>query len=194
MRDRTQVPVLGLCVLVATAAYLMVFTLLGQIGATLGASRTALDWITIATVIVGTVSSALMSALGAVLGERRLMVISMGCLATGSLVSALAPDVAVLLIGRVVAANGLPAAALGIAIVRERRSGPGLARALGVIAAFGGGRGGHRIRARRGRRGGRPGRLARGLPRHGRPRRGRRRGGGRDRSRRTGRGRRGRAR
>ena len=136
MRDRTLVPVLGLCLLVATTAYLMVFTLLGQIGATLGASRTALDWITIATVIVGTVSSALMPALGAVVGERRLMVISMGCLAAGSLASALAPDVAVLLVGRVVAAPGLAAAALSIAIVRERRSGPGLARALGVIAAF----------------------------------------------------------
>jgi MFS family permease len=136
MRDRTMVPVLGLCLLVATTAYLMVFTLLGQIGASLGASRTALDWITIATVIVGTVSSALMPALGAVLGERRLMVISMGCLAAGSLASALAPDVAVLLVGRVVAAPGLAAAALSIAIVRERRSGPGLARALGVIAAF----------------------------------------------------------
>ena len=136
MRDRTLVPVLGLCVLVATTAYLMVFTLLGQIGATLGASRTALDWITIATVIVGTVSSALMPALGAVLGERRLMVISMAALAAGSLASALAPDVAVLLVGRVVAAPGLAAAALSIAIVRERRSGPGLGRALGVIAAF----------------------------------------------------------
>jgi MFS family permease len=136
MRDRTLVPVLGLCLLVATTAYLMVFTLLGQIGATLGASRTALDWITIATVIVGTVSSALMPALGAVLGERRLMVISMSALAAGSLASALAPDVAVLIVGRVVAAPGLAAAALSIAIVRERRSGPGLARALGVIAAF----------------------------------------------------------
>ena len=136
MRDRTLVPVLGLCLLVATTAYLMVFTLLGQIGATLGASRTALDWITIATVIVGTVSSALMPALGAVLGGRRLMVISMSCLAAGSLASALAPDVAVLLVGRVVAAPGLAAAALSLAIARERRSGPGLARALGVIAAF----------------------------------------------------------
>lgn len=136
MRDRNLVPVLGLCLLVATTAYLMVFTLLGQIGATLGASRTALDWITIATVIVGTVSSALMPALGMVLGERRLMVICMGALAAGSLASALAPDVAVLLVGRVVAAPGLAAAALSIAIVRECRSGPGLARALGVIAAF----------------------------------------------------------
>jgi MFS family permease len=136
MRDRTMVPALGLCLLVSTTAYLMVFTLLGQIGATLGASRTALDWITIATVIVGTVSSALMPALGAVLGARRLMVIAMGCLAAGSLASALAPDVAVLFVGRVVAAPGLAAAALSIAIVRERRSGPALARALGVIAAF----------------------------------------------------------
>jgi MFS family permease len=139
MRDRTLVLVLGGCLLVATTAYLMVFTLLGQIGQTLGASRTALDWITIATVIVGTVSGALFPALGGVLGERRLMVIAMACLACGSLLSAVAPDVAVLLVGRVVAAPGLAAAALSIAIVRKRRSGPSLARALGVIAAFEGG-------------------------------------------------------
>src|ERR1700722_13787193 len=124
MRDRTLVPVLGLCVLVATTAYLMVFTLLGQIGATLGASRTAVDWITVATVVVGTVSSALMPALGAVLGERRLMVISMGCLAAGSLFSALAPDGAFMFVGRVVAAPSPAASPLSIAIVRERRSGP----------------------------------------------------------------------
>jgi MFS family permease len=139
MRDRTLVAVLGGCLLVATTAYLMVFTLLGQIGQTLGASRTALDWITIATVIVGTVSGALLPALGAVLGERRLMVIAMACLAFGSLLSAVAPDVAVLLAGRIVAAPGLAAAALSIAIVRKRRSGQSLARALGVIAAFEGG-------------------------------------------------------
>ena len=60
MRDRYLVPVLGLCLLVATTAYLMVFTLLGQIGQSLHASGTALTWLTIAAVITGTVSSALL--------------------------------------------------------------------------------------------------------------------------------------
>ena len=80
MRDRCLVPVLGLCLLVATTAYLMVFTLLGQIGDSLHASAVTLSWITIAAVITGTVSSALLPALGSVLGQRRLMVGSLGCL------------------------------------------------------------------------------------------------------------------
>jgi MFS family permease len=136
LRDRCLVPVLGLCLLVATTAYLMVFTLLGQIGESLHASAATLSWITIAAVITGTVSSALLPALGSVVGQRRLMAGSLGCLAVGSALSALAPDAAVLIAGRVIASLGLAAAGLSIAIVREHRSGPGLARALGGIAAF----------------------------------------------------------
>jgi MFS family permease len=136
LRDRCLVPVLGLCLLVATTAYLMVFTLLGQIGDSLHASAVTLSWITIAAVITGTVSSALLPALGSVLGQRRLMVGSLGCLAAGSVLSSIAPDAGVLIAGRVIASLGLAAAALSIAIIREHRSGPALARALGGIAAF----------------------------------------------------------
>lgn len=134
-RDRMLLPVVSLCLLVATTAFLMVFTLLGQIGVSLHASRSALNWITIATVIVGTISTALFPALGSVLGQRRLMVISMGCLAVGSAISAVAPDPAVLIAGRAIAAAGLAAAVLSVAIVRERRSGHLLVRALAIIAA-----------------------------------------------------------
>jgi MFS family permease len=137
-RDRRLVLVLGLCLLVATTAYLMVFTLLGQIGESLDASRTTLSWITIATVITGTVSSALLPALGSVLGQRRVMAGALGCLAVGSVISAVAPDAGILIAGRIAASLGLAAAALAIAIVREHRSGPGLARALGGLAAFDG--------------------------------------------------------
>jgi MFS family permease len=135
-RDRLLVPAAGLCLLVATAAYLVVFTLLGQIGASLQVSRTFLGWIVIATIITGSVSAALLPALGAAVGQRRLMVAAMGCLAAGSLVSATAPDGAALMIGRIIASLGFAAAPLGVAIVREHRSGSGLAVALGVIAAF----------------------------------------------------------
>jgi hypothetical protein len=42
----------------------------------------------------------------------------------------------VLLAGRIIAAPGFAAGALSIAVVREHRSGPGLSRSFGVIAAF----------------------------------------------------------
>jgi MFS family permease len=130
------VPVLGLCVLVGTAAYLMVFTMLGQIGAALHASGPLVNWIVIATIITATVSAALFPALGSVIGQRRLMTAALACLVAGSLVSATAPDAATLLVGRVVAAPGFAAGSLAIAIVREQRPGPALPRVLGVMAAF----------------------------------------------------------
>jgi MFS family permease len=136
--DRLLVPVVGLCLLTGTAAYLMVFTMLGQIGASLNVSGSLLGWIVIATIITGTVSATLFPVLGSVIGQRRLMVAAMGCLAAGSVLSAVAPDAAALLAGRILAAPGFAAGSLSIAIVREHRSGPGLSRSFGVIAAFAG--------------------------------------------------------
>jgi MFS family permease len=135
-RDRALVPVLGLCLLVGTAAYLMVFTLLGQIAVTLHMPVASRDWLVIATTITATVTAALFPALGSVIGQRRLMAAAMACIAAGSVVSAAAVSPAVLLAGRIIAAPGFAAGALSIAIVREHRSGPGLPRSFGVIAAF----------------------------------------------------------
>jgi MFS family permease len=134
--DRLLVPVLGLCLLVGTAGYLMVFTMLGQIGASLRASGTMIGWIVVATIIMGTVCAALFPALGAAIGQRRLMTAAMACLALGSVVSAAAPDAATLLAGRIIAAPGFAATALSVATVREHRSGRDLPRAMSGIAAF----------------------------------------------------------
>lgn len=137
-RGRLLVPVLGLCLLVGLAAYLMVFTLLGQIGTALHASGPFVNWIVVATIITATVSNALFPALGSALGQRRLMVATMAFLAVGSVISAAAPDAATLLIGRIIAAPGFAAGALSIAIVREHVCPDGLPRAFGVLAAFAG--------------------------------------------------------
>jgi MFS family permease len=137
--SRLLVPALGLCLLVGTAAYLMVFTMLGQIASSLRASATVEGWIVIASIITGTVCAALFPALGSVIGQRWLMVASMACLALGSLISATAPDAAVLLIGRIIAAPGFSAGTLSIAVVRERVPQARLPGSFGVLAAFEGG-------------------------------------------------------
>jgi len=134
--SRAFVPVLGSCCLIATTAYLLVFTLLGQIGASFRASDATVDWIAITTLTVGTVSAGLFPALGSQFGYRRLLVLAMGCLAVGSAVGSLAPDLAVVFVGRIVAACGLAAVALSVAIVRQHLPEEALAGALGVIAGF----------------------------------------------------------
>jgi MFS family permease len=142
VRDRLLVPSLGACLLVATTAFLVIFTLQAQISASLHASRTAVSWLAIATLLAGTVGTALLPALGSVVGQRLLLTGAMACLAAGSLVSAAAPDVQVLIAGRAVASLGLAAAVLSLAVLREHRSGRALASALAVMAAVDGAAGG----------------------------------------------------
>jgi MFS family permease len=133
--DRLLLLVLALGVLLAFASALMVFTLFGQIGASLHLSRAALNWLAIVSAIVGAVGSGLFPAIGSIIGQRRTLVLAMGCLALGSLLSAVAPGFWLLILGRVVASFGGAAAIVGVALAREQRPGPALPRALGVIGA-----------------------------------------------------------
>lgn len=136
LRERSLVPVLGLCLILATVSVLMVFTLLNQIAVSLHATPSNVNWIIITTSVVGAVGTGLFPALGSILGQRRLMVAAMSCLAGGSVIGALAPNMGTLIAGRVVASFGLAAIALSVAIVRERLTDHALLVALGAIAAM----------------------------------------------------------
>jgi MFS family permease len=135
IRDQMLVPVTGLCLLVATTAFLVVYSLLGQIGVALHASRSTLSWVAIAGVLAATVSTGLLPALGSMLGQRTVMVVALGCLAAGSVITAAAASVGVVIAGRVVASLGLAAGTLSLAVVREHRTGRRLARGLAFLAA-----------------------------------------------------------
>jgi MFS family permease len=130
--------VLAGCQFIAVISLLVVLTLLGQIGTSLHESRAGLGWLLIAGAIVGAIGNGLFPAAGSLLGQRRVMVGSMVFLAAGSAVSALAPDAAVLLCGRILSSFGIAAIVVSIAIVREVYSGLALLRALGILSAISG--------------------------------------------------------
>jgi predicted MFS family arabinose efflux permease len=136
VRAGLLVPVVGSCVLLAISSLIMILTLLNQIGSSLHASRSGLNWLLIVTGIVGAISTGLLPALGSVAGQRRLLAGSVGCLAVGAMLCAVAPNLWVLMIGRVVGAFGVAATAISVAILRELLSGKALVRALGAIGAF----------------------------------------------------------
>jgi MFS family permease len=130
--------VLAGCQFISVTSLLVVLTLLGQIGTSLHESRSGLGWLLIAGAIVGAIGNGLFPAAGSLLGQRRVMVGSMIFLAGGSAVSAIAPDAAVLLCGRIVSSFGIAAIVVCVAIVRELYSGTALLRALGLLAAIDG--------------------------------------------------------
>jgi MFS family permease len=137
-RSLRLLAVLAGCQFISVTSLLVVLTLLGQIGTSLHESRSGLGWLLIAGAIVGAVGNGLFPAVGSLLGQRRVMAGSMIFLAGGSAVSALAPDAAVLLCGRIVSSFGIAAIVVSVAIVRELYSGPALLRALGILAAIDG--------------------------------------------------------
>ena len=105
-------------------------TLLPQIGQDLHSSGALLNWSVIITVVVGAVTTALGPRLARGLGERTLMLALTGSLVLGSVVAAVAPNMAVLLAGRAIAAVSLGVGSLGLSVVRSHFSGRSLTRAL----------------------------------------------------------------
>ena len=76
-------------------------------------------WLITGFLIVGTVSAALLGRLGDIYGRRRCMIIVLVIGALGSLISALAPNFEILLLGRLMQGATGAILALSIGIVRE---------------------------------------------------------------------------
>jgi MFS family permease len=130
--------VLAGCQFIAVTSLLVVLPLLDQIGASLHESGSGLGWVVIAGAIVGAIGNGIFPSLGSLIGQRAVMAGSMGLLALGSAISALAPDAGVFLLGRILSSFGIAAVVVSVAIVRELFSGTAVIRALGLLAVIDG--------------------------------------------------------
>ena len=132
---RGLVVMVGYCVILATLVTTVPLKLLSQIGPDLGASGGLLNWVVIIGSLSGAIGTGLLPPLAALFGQRRMMMVTMGLLTLGSLVGALAPSMAVLLVGRFIGGFTLGGIALALAIARSNLTGRTLAVVLSWIAA-----------------------------------------------------------
>lgn len=105
--------------------------LLPDIGADLGIADADLSWVIAAQLLAAAVSVPAFGRLGDLYGHRRMLRVSLICVAVGSLLVAFAPSLPLLLAGRVLLGPLAALLPLEIALVRDRLS---VERARGAIA------------------------------------------------------------
>ncbi|WP_460796864.1 MFS transporter [Microbacterium sp. GXF0217] len=111
----------------------LVVPALPTIGADLGASAQSTGWILTAFLLSGAVLAPVVGNLGDRFGHRRTLLITLALFAASTLAAAVAPNLAALLVARVVQGISTATFPLALALARTLLSGPRLAAAFGWI-------------------------------------------------------------
>jgi MFS family permease len=134
----------GTAALVVAMSQSILIPVLGLLPEKLDTSVSNVQWLLTSTLLVAAVAVPFMGRLGDMFGKRRLLLVSVGALVTGSLLTAVTSNIALLILGRSI--QGLSGAAipLGIsllsALVPRERAGAAIATVsamLGVGGALG---------------------------------------------------------
>jgi EmrB/QacA subfamily drug resistance transporter len=124
----------------AVAAYALlqslVIPVLPTIQAGLHTSQNTVTWVLTAYLLSASIFTPIMGRLGDMHGKERFLVIALVALAVGSLLSALAGSVTVMLVGRVIQGIGGGVLPLAFGIIRDEFPRDKVPGAVGVIAAL----------------------------------------------------------
>ncbi|PJJ70713.1 MFS transporter [Diaminobutyricimonas aerilata] len=93
-------------------------------------------WTLTAWLITAAVATPLLGRVGDLIGRRRVFLLALGAIAVGSLVAALAPNLTVLLVGRVLQGVGGAIFPLGFGLVREIMPAGRVGSGIGVLSAI----------------------------------------------------------
>jgi EmrB/QacA subfamily drug resistance transporter len=114
----------------------LVIPVLPTIEAGLHTSQNTVTWVLTAYLLSASIFTPIMGRLGDMLGKERMLVAALVALAAGSLLSALASSVAVMLVGRVIQGVGGGVVPLAFGIIRDEFPSDKVPGAIGVIAAL----------------------------------------------------------
>jgi MFS family permease len=142
----TRVTFLALGIALAAFAMLqsLVSPVLPDIQRDLRTDQPTVTWVLTAWLLSAAVATPIMGRLGDMFGKKRTMLVALGALCAGLLVSALAPTIGVLIAGRVVQGLGGAVFPLAFGIVRDEFPGhrvPGAIGRLSAVIGVGGGLG-----------------------------------------------------
>ncbi|CAN5290549.1 MFS transporter [soil metagenome] len=113
-RATLELLVVGLGALVVALSQSVLIPVLSKLPADIGTSATNVSWLLTSTLLVAAVSVPIMGRLGDMFGKRRVLLVAVGSLVVGSLMTALSNDIGVLIAGR--ALQGLSAATIPLGI------------------------------------------------------------------------------
>jgi MFS family permease len=110
---------LGLAGIIAALVQTLVLPLLPQFPRLLGVSVADASWIATSTMIIGAIAAPLFGWLGDRFGLKPMIILSLVLLMTGSVLSALADDLPLMLAGRVLQGCGMGIVGLSLALLRR---------------------------------------------------------------------------
>jgi EmrB/QacA subfamily drug resistance transporter len=133
---RITLAVLSLGVIAFTLSQTTIAPALPHIQSSLGISESAVTWTLTAYLVSASVMTPVVGRLGDMFGKKRLLMVTLASFAAGSLLSAVAPSIGVLVAGRVIqgVAGGL--FPLSFAIVRDEFPPDKVASSIGIVSAI----------------------------------------------------------
>lgn len=148
-RTRERSPALSIGVLASSGVLValiqtMIVPLLPQFPTIMNVSTATATWLVTATLVAGAVSAPVLGRLGDMYGKRLVLIVALGLIVAGSALGALAPNIAVLIVGRTLQGTSFGVIALGMSLMRDvlpiGRVGAGvglMSSSLGVGGALG---------------------------------------------------------
>ncbi|MBW0106627.1 MFS transporter, partial [Pseudonocardia sp. KRD291] len=118
-RPLVAITVLASCGLLVSLVQTMVVPLLPQFPRLMSVSPSTASWLITANLIAGAVSAPVLGRLGDMYGKRRMLLVALGLVGAGSLLGAIAPNIVVLLAGRVLQGAAFGVIALGMSLMRD---------------------------------------------------------------------------
>lgn len=135
VRPNLVVAVLAFAGMSASFMQTILIPIQGRLPELLDASRDNTAWVITVTLLVSAICTPVSGKLGDMYGKRRVAVVLLGLLITGSLVSALSPTVVPLIIGRALQGTGMGVIPLGISVLRDTLPKERLGSAIALVSA-----------------------------------------------------------
>ncbi|MGK2867611.1 MAG: MFS transporter [Mycobacterium sp.] len=134
-RAGAVVAVLAFAGMCAAFTQTILIPIQGELPQLLNASSSDTGWVITITLLVAAICTPISGKLGDMYGKRRVALILLGVLMLGSVVAALSPTVAPLIVGRGLQGMGMGVIPLGIAILRDTLPPDRLGSAIALVSA-----------------------------------------------------------
>lgn len=135
VRTGAVVSVLAFAGMCAAFTQTILIPIQGELPLLLNASSSDTAWVITITLLVAAICTPISGKLGDMYGKRRVALVLLGVLMLGSVVAALSPTVAPLIVGRGLQGMGMGVIPLGIAILRDTLPADRLGSAIALVSA-----------------------------------------------------------
>jgi MFS family permease len=135
-RATLELVVVGLGALAVSLAQSVLIPVLGILPARLNTSAGNVSWLLTSTLLVAAVSVPIMGRLGDMFGKRLMLLVAVGALVVGSLITAVTDNIALLILGRSIQGVSAAAIPLGISLLATLMPRERVGSSIALISAM----------------------------------------------------------